>query len=164
MKINLFFYVFVFQFLLYKLQPSTSSNKTNSTSLPSPTGDVVASSIIVIPMNASNIANDSTANLSTYDMMVNYCNSLNETVNPKVLDCTSINIYCCFANYSIMQYYFTTCFYNEAQDNTQASAYFSSAIGSISNSPFMQFSVSCDSMTLGFSYIVMLIALCIILS
>lgn len=87
--------------------------------------------------------------------MVNYCNSLNETFNPKVVDCTSININCCYANYTITTYSFTTCFYNEKMDNTYANIFFEDSIGSISSSPLMTYSVKCNTNFLHLSKIIL---------
>lgn len=84
--------------------------------------------------------------------MVIYCNSLNETFNPRVIDCTSINLNCCYAKYTVLQYGFTTCFYNEKMDNTQANSFFEDTIGSISSSPLMTYKVECKSRFLYLHY------------
>jgi hypothetical protein len=76
---------------------------------------------------------------------VEYCNSLNESINPTEIDCTYIDVNCCYAYYTIRTYQFKLCFYNAYMDNTKAKSFFEYKIGSIAQSPFINLKVSCIS-------------------
>ena len=137
--------------LLIKL--INSQNTTNNTIVKNITNNTTV-------INSNNQINTNTrgsvnATQQKLDMMF-YCDSLTEAKSPKIIDCTSIDFYCCHAYYTIMNFSFTTCFYNEYEDK-DASAFFKDAIGSISSSPFMNSTVTCDSFLERFSYLIIMI-------
>ena len=92
-----------------------------------------------------NKSNDTLAYDTNLEYRIDYCNSLNESINPTEVDCTYIDVNCCFAYYTIRTYHFKLCFYNAYLDNTKAKSFFEYKIGSIASSPFINLKVSCIS-------------------
>ena len=86
-----------------------------------------------------------TKNKTNSTTLIDFCNSLNETINPSKLDCVTVNQYCCYANYSIFQYNFRICFYNLYEDINESNDFFKYKIGSIANSPFIKYDIFCYS-------------------
>ena len=121
--------------------------------------------LIISLISCQNATNSTTSNSSSNDTLnlsagelkkqrdIINCNARDESEKNNVIDCTTISRYCCYANYTILNLTFATCFYNENEDNNPG-GFFNDSIGSISDSPFMSSTIQCNSFKLEFSFFI----------